>query len=66
MEKRMQKDCYWYIVDEKMAALCVECAHKLQTGFFWKGSKLGYGNYNLSCSVCNAPLHLIEENKCQK
>lgn len=44
-------DCYWTVEGKIIKAICKEC-HKKE-GWFWEGSKLGYGDYDLKCSSCN-------------
>ena len=54
MEQKFKKlDCYWFILENKMKAICPECYKILKKGWFWKGSKLGYGDYELKCNSCN-------------
>lgn len=56
----MSEDCYWFVDNpsETIKALCVECnKNASKKGWFWKGSEIGYGNYNLNCSVCDKILH---------
>ena len=65
-EEKKSQDCYWYIKkdvdgDDAISALCVPCAKKLDTGWFWKGNELGYGNYDLNCSNCGSVIHKKHE-----
>lgn len=59
----MSEDCYWYVDDrvqkkkQKMQALCTECHKTHDFGWFWQGSELGYGDYDLACSICNKVLN---------
>ena len=62
MSKNKSLDCYWYVSPEQtMKAICTECYKKDEKGFwFWKGSSVGYGNYDLNCSRCNKIIHQKE------
>jgi len=70
-----REDSYWYVdrtlpeAEQKMQAMCVGC---FDSGSFeeystherpwhWNGSKLGYGNYDLKCSLCGHVIYLREE-----
>ena len=63
------EDCYFFIDGEKpedqraMSVLCVPCRNKVYPGigWFWEGSKNGYGPWNYICSVCGKKLN--EEHK---
>ena len=65
-------DCYWYIDknnvgDASMHALCLKCREKYENegkefGWLWEGSKLGYGDYDLSCSLCQQVIYQREED----
>lgn len=61
-------DCYWFIDKEKtenqtMEAICQECHNTNPFGWFWPGSKRGYGNYDLSCAICGKVLNIKNEDK---
>lgn len=62
----IQQDSYWFIEgesnDAKMNALCVICAKKQNKGWFWEGSRLGYGDYDLFCASCNNAINLRNKN----
>lgn len=63
----MPKDCYFFVdsdpnvpENEKiMKVLCVECKdqHMPDTGWFYPGSKEGYGPYDYQCCKCGNFLH---------
>ena len=57
----MKQDSYWYSEGEdqeaQMKAMCVMCAKKARKGWFWEG-RLGYGDYDLFCSVCGNAIHI--------
>lgn len=61
----INKDCYWFLdeVESIMKALCVECQQIKKTGWFWKGSEFGYGNYHLECSKCGKIIHENKKNE---
>jgi len=58
----MADDCYFFIDMEQdvpeekrtISVLCVEDRkqHYPNTGWFWEGSKLGYGPWAYKCQVC--------------
>lgn len=60
------QDSYWFINGDNdeavVSALCVMCAKKEQKGWFWHGTKLGYGDYDLFCKSCGNAIHLREQN----
>lgn len=47
--------------EQKMQAMCMKCSEKQQFGWFWQGSTIGYGDYDLSCSLCGDIIHQREE-----
>ena len=55
------QDCYWYEDGSKMKAICVKCHQSQPKGWLWKGSQLGYGDYELYCASCNTQIN-NEEN----
>ena len=61
-----KEDCYWYVNknasgEEFMKAMCLRCHEKNNdAGWFWQGSNLGYGDYDLQCNICN---HIIYQRK---
>lgn len=52
------QDCYFVVSPEQtICAICLDC-NKNSDGFYWEGSKLGYGvNKDVKCSVCNKTIH---------
>jgi hypothetical protein len=61
---QQKEDCYFYtdislLKDEQeISALCMECYKKHQiNGWFWEGSRLGYGPYDFICSKCGHEIH---------
>jgi len=59
----MSEDCYFFVdpdpnikeKDRTMKLLCLECHDKdmPDTGWFYQGSKEGYGPYEYICCKCN-------------
>lgn len=45
--------------DRKIVHLCVECRneHYPDHGWFWEGSKEGYGPWEFKCFLCGKILH---------
>lgn len=63
MDGRNQ-DCYLWIdesvpEDERtMNVLCMECSKKFPgLGWFWEGSRLGYGPFEFACEKCGHIVH---------
>lgn len=55
----LKQDCYLWIdetVPEKqrtMNVLCIECSKKFPgLGWFWEGSRRGYGPFDFICKKC--------------
>jgi len=59
MEEIIQHDCFWYVDEstQTMLAMCVACGRKFSKEWFWNGSKVGYGDYDLNCSTCGAIIY---------
>ena len=64
----IQNDCYFYIDTslelEKQAihSICIECYgknYKDKNCWFWNGSKLGYGPWDIKCDSCNSFIHEV-------
>jgi len=70
-----REDSYWYVdrtqpeAEQKIRAMCVQC---FQSGGFgeheaherpwhWNGSKMGYGDYDLECSLCGHAIYVREK-----
>ena len=68
----MSKDCYFLVdpdpnVPEKektIKAMCVECRdkHMPDAGWFYPGSKEGFGPYDYKCYKCEEFIHKDEED----
>lgn len=63
----MDKDCF-YIVEiledeQYIRAICTECRelHYPQNGWFWEGSKRGYGQWNVTCNHCKKQISSFDE-----
>lgn len=58
----MAEDCYFFVdpdpnipeKDRTMGVLCLEChnTHMPNTGWFYQGSKEGYGPFDYQCRRC--------------
>lgn len=66
----MQKqDCFFLLdsqvelSDRKLQIMCCECAlkNKPDNGWFWEGSKRGYGPYLFQCDFCGLIISKPEE-----
>lgn len=71
----VKKSCYWWVDPllsedkKKFVAICEECYKNvkeenpsIKNSWYWDGTKLGYGNYDLSCHFCNTSIHKAEQN----
>ncbi len=59
-----KQDCYFYIdetlseSERKVCTLCMECSKKFPgLGWFWEGSRLGYGPFDFLCEKCGNYVH---------
>lgn len=63
----IQEDSYWFTNtnlpphEQKMQAMCGDCYQEKKIGWHWKGSELGYGDYDMKCALCGKILHQREE-----
>lgn len=70
----MFEDCYFFLDESvpederKMKVLCVTCQKEKMpdTGWFWKGSSLGYGPFNFICSLCGHIIYSPNKNEEKK
>ncbi len=60
----MGEDCYLWIDESKpedertMSALCEKChLANPSLGWFWEGSRLGYGPFEYVCNKCGHIIH---------
>ena len=66
----MAEDCYFWIDQsvpedkQKMNVLCVKCHDEKypQLGWFWGGSKKGYGPFDFICEICGKVIHAAPSN----
>ena len=65
---KTKENCYIYSDNEipedqrTISILCENCHLKFPNlGWFWKGSKLGYGPYDFICSKCEHVIHSPNE-----
>jgi len=70
-----KEDCYWYVDrtvpedKQTIQVMCTDCYKKEnfeeyalhERPWFWNGSKLGYGDYDLNCSLCGHVIYLREK-----
>ena len=63
----MDQDCYFYTEEELppdqqlIRVLCMGCHEKNpDLGWFWQGSKLGYGPFLFACNKCG---HVVYQPK---
>jgi hypothetical protein len=61
---QQKEDCYFYTDsslpknEQEINIMCMNCHRKNQTiGWFWEGSKLGYGPYDFICKKCGHEVH---------
>ena len=66
------EDCYFW-TDEKLPeenrvvnVMCKDCHQKTPKGWFWEGSKHGYGPYDFICSECGCVIFAPAKNICTK
>lgn len=59
------QDCYFLYIEENesVECVCVECKNKYypQDGWFWEGSKKGYGSGKVACLKCGKILSQNQE-----
>lgn len=60
----MSKNCYFIVKQdqdqaEKICALCIECKENYypDEGWFWEGTKNGYGPWLYQCCNCSQVIH---------
>ena len=60
----IQDDCYWYLEEStnRVRGACVECGGKHGMKSYWNGSEVGYGDYDLDCSICGKPIYRRKED----
>jgi hypothetical protein len=71
---KKKENCYFWIDSElpeeerKINALCEKCHNeKFQNkGWFWEGSKRGYGPFDFICSECSHVIHSHQKDQDEK
>ncbi len=60
----MSENCYFFIENDHMAAVCEECHTKegQNLGWFWPGALKSYGVYDIICKFCKKPIHESAKN----
>jgi hypothetical protein len=66
----MDLDCYFFVDlsvpenDRTMSVLCTDCHDNKMpdVGWFYKGSKEGYGPYEFKCCICGRIVHEAEKD----
>lgn len=61
----MSENCYFWTDDSipteerKVSVLCEQChlRHPEIKGWFWEGSRLGYGPFDFICNSCGFVVH---------
>ena len=67
MKALIQEDCYFFIdenipeEERPVSVLCKSCHKDNQIGWFWQGSKRGYGPYDIKCSKCNRYVYKLKD-----
>ena len=63
----IKENSYWFTdsdeEDAKIHALCEICHKKENSGWFWDGKRLGYGDYDLFCFKCGNAIHIRESEQ---
>jgi hypothetical protein len=67
----MAEDCYFFIdssipyEERKIDVYCIKCKEKKlpDNGWFWEGSKLGYGPFEFKCCCCEHIIYSGEKNE---
>lgn len=69
-EQQIKEDCYFYtdqnldISEQIIKVMCVDCYKKtIINGWFWEGSRLGYGNFDFFCGTCGHTIHKKKDDK---
>jgi hypothetical protein len=54
----IREDCFWFVADEQVKAMCVPCHRERKENFwFYPGKEKGYGDYDLQCAVCGRDIY---------
>ena len=61
---KQKEDCYFYTdaslpeSEQVIQVMCVGCVRERQLdGWFWEGSRLGYGPFDFICNLCGHVIH---------
>ena len=65
------EDCYFFIEcdpgipeeERRVRVLCMDCHEKYKGGWFYPGSKEGYGPYNYQCHMCKKIIYKGEHDE---
>lgn len=57
LNKEHIKDCYFYIDNERVKAMCVDCHRQYKLGWFYPAGKTGYGPWDIICSKCDQVIY---------
>ena len=59
----MQNDCFYYLEEstDRIRAACLKCGQRFGYEWYWNGSKIGYGNNDVNCSICGEAIYRQEE-----
>lgn len=62
--EEQKPDCFFYtdeelpLEEQKIRAMCVDCHLKYpKIGWFWEGSRLGYGPFVFACKKCGCIIY---------
>lgn len=61
------EDCYFYTTKKNgelyVVPLCIRCHDEIypDLGWFWEGSKIGYGPYLFECEKCGKIIYEYKE-----
>ena len=58
-ENRMDIKCYFYIAEDQIKVMCVECYKNHQQGWLWTDS---LGEKEIKCSICGKIINKFSNN----
>ena len=65
-----RENCFFYVDESKspedrtMCVMCVACHDKdPEVGWFWEGSRLGYGPFDFVCDRCGNVIHQLQKGE---
>ena len=56
----MTENCYFFLENGIIEAMCVRCHEEKQNGWLWKWS---YGKKDIKCCFCGKIIYKYEENQ---